>query len=133
MVLVVLALLSTMILTGAQRNLEAQWSSVEHMQDKYQAQAEIEKIVGSLEGLTDGSGTVTLENKVDEKQSLQIVVQQEMYEIQITSAYGKVQIDCTLLLECSGMGKDGDNYTISALNGIAYTAYEISTIGGGGT
>ena len=130
-VLIVLALLSSVILTGAQRNLEAQVNSVDYMTAKYKAQGEVEIIVASLESLlNDGTGTVQLRNKSGENLTVKVIV--ESPNVKITSIYDNVQVDCTLTLSCNGIaGSEEIGYTIAEFTGISCTSYEISTIGGG--
>lgn len=126
-VLIVLAMLSAVILTGAQRNLEAQVNSVDYMTAKYKAQGEVEIITASLESLLNtGTGTVQLRNKSAENLTVTVVV--ENPNVKITSIYDNVQIDCTLLLKCAGITGDQTNgYIITGFEGISCTSYEIST------
>ena len=130
-VLIVLALLSTLILTGAQRNLEAQWSSVEHMQDKYQAQAEIEKVQAKLEALLANNVTEPILLKDDS--AIDITVTALDKKVEAVARSGSVQVRCKWILECTSITESGvDSYQISNFTGMECTSYQISTIGGGG-
>ena len=137
-VLIVLALLSTIILTGSQRNLDAQVTSVEYMKAKYQAQGEIEKIIASLESLTkaEESQSIELKSKVDGNLSVEVHVNGQSVDIisccvfkePKTQKEMKAQIDCTYQLMCTGITGDEENgYTVIDFNGISCASYEIST------
>ena len=128
-VLIVLGLLSAVILTGAQRNLEVHRSGVETMQNKYQAMGEIEKIIGALEAF-DGKSFVILKPKENETNW---ELQYADNVIQIISTCGddrnKVQIDCTLVID-GVINEHPDRLEVIHLKGYTITSYEISTIGG---
>ena len=124
-VLIVLGLLSTVILTGAQRNLEVHRSGVETMQDKYQAMGEIEKIIGAL----DAHIGDRLEILKADRETWKLAYDHEKSEIQIMSSCGNVRIDCILLIKGS-VDIDTESVYISPLLGYTITSYEISTIGG---
>lgn len=124
-VLIVLGLLSTTILTGAQRNIEVHRSSVETMQNKYQAMGEIEKIIGALETHI-GEQLEILKATGDQ---WELAYDHEKNEIRMKSSYGNVQIDCILRIE--GAIIDGvDAIDVRHLLGYTITSYVISTIGG---
>ena len=123
-VLIVLALLSTIILTGAQRNLDAQVTSVEYMKAKYQAQGEIEKIVGKLEAL--GAGQVADVQFAGEDPAVEIDAENKT--VTVTACCDNVQIVCVFDLYCTSvMGDGNDNYTLNGYGGFSCASYEIST------
>lgn len=131
-VLIVLALLSSVILTGAQRNLEAQVNSVDYMTAKYKAQGEIEKIIAELEALIAGN-TDTVELSGKNEENLKVTIKADTHSVEIISICDNVQIDCTLSLNCYDIIDSLEaRYTIYDFEGISCTSYEISTIGGGG-
>ena len=119
-VLIVLALLSTIILTGAQRNLDAQVTSVEYMKAKYQAQGEIEKIVGKLEALE--AGQVADVQFAGEDPAVEIDAENKT--VTVTACCDNVQIVCVFDLYCTSVN---DNYTLNGYGGFSCASYEIST------
>ena len=120
-VLAVLSVLATVILTAAERNLDAHKHGVQYMQNKYQAQGEIEKFLGELESF-NGSLELT---EVTEG-SWQLTYDEEKELIFISSICNEVRIDCTILID-GGIDNFG---TITGLTGYTYTSYKISTDGG---
>ena len=124
-VLIVLGLLSAVILTGAQRNLEVHRSGVETMQNKYQAMGEIEKIIGALDAHIGDRLEIS---KADET-NWKLAYDHEKNEIRMMSSCGNVRIDCILLIKGS-VDIDTESVYISPLLGYTITSYEISTIGG---
>ena len=124
-VLIVLGLLSAVILTGAQRNLEVHRSGVETMQDKYQAMGEIEKIIGAL----DAHIGDRLEILKADRETWKLAYDHEKNEIRIMSSCGNVQIDCVMVIKGS-VDIDVESINIKHLLGYTITSYEISTIGG---
>ena len=121
-VLIVLALLATTILTSAQRNLEVHKHGIQYMENKYQAQGEIEKFLGQLEKFSE---PVEL-TEVTEGDWL-LSYNEDEGRIFITSICDGVQIDCTIQI-AGGVINEG---FITSLEGYSYTTYEISTNGGG--
>ena len=130
-VLIVLGLLSAVILTGAQRNLEVHRSGVETMQNKYQAMGEIEKIIGALETFSQEVDPIQLANANNGDVTLNYSRDKEDMgrnkTIYLTSICGNVQIDCTVILIDGVIDQDE---RIIAMSGYTCTSYEISTIGG---
>ena len=114
-VLIVLALLATVILGSAQRNLDAQKNSIEYMKCKYQAQGEIEKIVTTLE--IQDEGTIGYK---DEDSTAVVTPLEDSVEIASVCECEDVQITCV--------------YTHVADPEVGHTfvcsEYQISTIGG---
>lgn len=112
-VLIVLALLATVILGSAQRNLDAQKTSIAYMECKYRAQGEIEKIVATLEIKDDG--TIGYDEEVSE-----IVPIIEEDSITITATCENVQVTCTY----THVADPEQGHT------LVCTEYQISRIGG---
>ena len=124
-VLIILGLLTTTILTGAQRNMEVHRSSVETMQTKYQAMGEIEKVVSNLEAHIGDQLEIL---KADEDH-WELTYDDEQKEICMMSICGNVRIDCILRIE-GAIINDLDSVDIQHLLGYTCTSYEISTNGG---
>ena len=101
LVLVVLCLLAGFILTTALRNLEAQQSAAQQIQDRYAAQGELEKIVAQYQQ----DETFLEGNETDA----------DGYPV-LTVTAGSVQITCVIQ-----KADDGE---------IIYRSYEISLAGG---
>ena len=101
LVLVVLCLLAGFILTTALRNLEAQQSAAQQVQDRYAAQGELEKIVAQYQQ----EGKLP-ENTEEDEDGCPV----------LTVAAGSVQITCVIQ-----KADDGE---------VTYRSYEISLAGG---
>lgn len=112
-VLAVLSVLATVILTAAERNLEAHKHGVQYMQNKYQAQGEIEKVVSTME--IEQIGLMEAKLIYDENLVTTAGVTPNENGLEITSVSGDVQIDC--------------NYEIVD-GAIVCTSYKVSTDGG---
>ena len=133
-VLIVMVLLATAILTASEKNLRAQVNSVTDMQNKYQAQGEIEKVIGSLEALVGQEKANILPNELGSA-NCQVAIDAGQKTITIISKYDTVQIKCVVTLKCEWFVKleDGsDGYEVYKLESVTCGAYEISSIGGGG-
>ena len=136
-VLVVLCLLATFILSFSVRNLKSQVDSVSQLQEKYHAQAEIEKIVATLESMigTEEADIALNSTEIDDIK-VEIQVQEEYKEIQIISSCGAVRVYTTLKLDCrqiiDPLMDAEDTYKIFNLAGVSYTTYGYTISGGGG-
>ena len=133
-VLIVMVLLATAILTASQKNLQAQVNSVTYMQNKYQAQGEIEKVIGSLEALI-GQEQTTLSPTQLESENCQVTFDEANKSVAITSKCDTVQIECVVTLNCTDFIKLADaslGYSVYKLESVTCASYEISTNGGGG-
>ena len=125
-VLIVLALLATVILTSAQRNLEAHKHGIAYMDNKYQAQGEIEKILGQLEKMIIADEP---ENSLSNSEGNPFIeIDRDEGKVHIVSSFDTVEIDCTLLLVNGVIDLEGK---LINLDGYSYISYEISTNGGG--
>lgn len=133
-VLLVLCTLGAFILSFAARNLQGQVTAVDQMRDRYTAQAEIEKIVGSLEALIDAEEEedVTLISAEGVKIKL-LPEEAEIQKLEIISSCGTVRIYCVLELDCAPItGDEVVGYTVTDVKGVSYATYGY-TISGGGT
>ena len=133
-VLSVMALLAVAILTASEKNLEAQIKSVTDMQNKYQAQGEIEKVIGSLEALVGQEEVNILPNELSSA-NCKVTFNEANKSITITSKCDTVQIECVVTLNCTDFIKLADaslGYSVRNLESVTCGAYEISSIGGGG-
>ena len=130
-VLAVLSVLATVILTAADRNLEAHKNGVVYMQNKYQAQGEIEKFLGYLEAhigeenvqLPDMAGFQNMSCSSDSNEISLVAVSYKEVEGEQVEV---LRIDCTIQIT-GGVVNEG---IITDLTGYTYTSYEISTNGG---
>ena len=101
-VLVVLSLLATIVLSASLRNVQIQQKAVERLQDKYAAEAEVEKILGAIQSvMTTGEGTIPVK-PADEIRVILSDVENQGNQLAIkvistTSPY--TQIDAILQLE----------------------------------
>lgn len=78
-VLIVMSLVATAALSAALRNLKAQQTFVERMEDRYQAEGAIERVVAEL---TDPSGyTVSVSGTEAEKEAIQKKINEACGEI----------------------------------------------------
>lgn len=132
-VLIVLCLFSTAILTGAQRNLQAQMSSLAYMEDKYRAQGEIEKFVTKLEALAEAEPLYADLASVlpDAEDTLKVEIDDINKQLLVTTSSGGVCISCTLTLDCTyidvSQSSEG-KYYVGAFKGVACTSCEISRV-----
>ena len=136
-ILALLCVLGTFIISFAVRNLQGQVSSVTQMQERYTAQAEIEKIVASLEALIgqEEDAEIVLNSS---NENLEIRVLEDDCQIEITSVCGSVKIFCTLELECdeftlqTEIGAEAGTYYVSNLTDVSYASYWFTITATGG-
>ena len=136
-VLIVLCLFSTAILTGAQRNLQAQMNSVADMRNKYEAQGEIEEYVVSFLELAenvseeDEEGILLASYKID---GFEVQVDPDNKKLVLIAEVGeeqRVQVVCTYTLACDIILKDEDEtgaFTVKGYKGMTCTSCEISRV-----
>ena len=135
-VVMVLYALTTVILTAAERNLEAHKHGVQYMQNKYLAQGEIEKVLGYLEAHI-GESNVQLPDMEDyenltctpDVNKIRLIAIR--YEEKDGEQYEVLRIDCTIQIT----NEDGDLATIIdgnilELGGYSFLSYKVSTDGG---
>ena len=136
-VLLVLEVLVGIILTNSMRNLKIQEVAVQRMSDKYAVEGELERIVARLETALTATASnpveVVLEDSTDVETQLyrNYDVETQLYRNYMVIAVRSNQVQLGCILELTGaavVDQGKGKYEFSALKGIQYEHYEISTV-----
>ena len=107
-VMLVLCLVAVSILTVSLHNLQNQQASIERMQDKYEAQGEVEKAIALIETQVGDFLHQTYSSVADAQAQLKSKIgmnvewlddESRSCTIELSIAHESVQIDCTIVLE----------------------------------
>lgn len=143
-VMIIMCLIAVSVMSVALHNLQAQKTSITRMQDKYEAQGELEKKIAAL-GLVSSTENLQLENAKEAAKNLVEPILginikpgdwsegEDGYHCTVTFSVENqkenVTVSCTLRLENLVVkGSDGSYYKVSAPN-VVYTSYEIGGAG----
>lgn len=126
-VLLVLAIVAVTIMTTSLKNMQRQQSFIETMENQYDAQGEIEKVVAQLL-----SGTTIPVELLDEPPSFSQDKKSITGTITKQSENGNVTIACSIVISASTEIKmENSEYINPGSLTIGYTSYEIIKGGGG--
>ena len=107
-VMLVLCLVAVSILTVSLHNLQNQQATIERMQDKYEAQGEVEKAIALIETQVGDFLHQTYSSVADAQAQLKSKIgmnvewlddESRSCTIELSIAHESVQIDCTIVLE----------------------------------
>ncbi len=144
-VMIVLCTVALSLMGIALRNMHAQTSSIERMQDKYKAQGEIEVVVSKLENATEiprngiinfissitgiAEGNITYANSGGTGDEGTITSLEAT--LKLVSKKGSAQIQCEIIWTVELDEKDDATYNIKSSK-VEYKSYQISTVLEGG-
>lgn len=144
-VITVLFLVALAISTVSLRNLQSQQASIQQMQDKYEAQGQIEIVTALIDNIsskTHISDLASLGNLDDDEDIEVEIIPQDpsnlsedatSLEVTLVTSVGNTKITCTLLLHSTDVIPTGTGPIIYQLTNPSYEyiSYNISTAGGG--
>lgn len=129
-VMLVLCLVAVSILTFSLQNLQNQQTSIERMQDKYEAQGDVEKKIANLASISS-TDYVDLPQATAEIESIlgqEMVTWNNSYSCTFSDSVrrGSVEISYTVILN-NIIVQDGNGYRIQKPT-ISYTNYKVSYV-----
>ena len=129
-VMLVLCLVAVSILTFSLQNLQNQQTSIERMQDKYEAQGEVEKKIANVASL---NSSTPYDGPSQAQAAIEDMLGQEVYWINNDSCTfsasvrrGSVEISYTVILN-NVIAKVSNDYKIQKPT-ISYTNYKVSYV-----
>lgn len=130
-VMLVLCLVAVSILTFSLQNLQNQQNSIERMQDKYEAQGEVEKKIANVESI----GSTSYSNLQEAKNAIEDILGDgtvswtgDNYSCSFSQTVqsGFAEISYTIMLN-NVIAQDGNGYSIKKPT-ITYNSYKISYV-----
>lgn len=129
-VMLVLCLAVVSILTFSLQNLQNQKASIDHMQDKYEAQGEVEKTIANVASIS----SVRYDDLSAAKAEIERLLDQEIVSWNNSDSCtfhgsvrrGSVEISYAIILD-NIIVQDGDGFRIQKPK-ISYTNYKISYV-----